>query len=212
MENNKWAQTGWRIEQKYRNKVLLGNWAENRLQFTREPKIANSTSHLDYQPHWDFEPDLSVRRSALLRAEGYPYKMLIAHHRAPSSDYLVTQFQESYVNKHNNSLPALQPTQLGSSTLESEKSDWPVSALSTSSGLLDSTNHHFKKQQSHLPSLTVYRSAYQQHPLGAFCQSRFARASRMLSSHLYGANHNNRDLHLRQGLLLQVPEHCFRTV
>lgn len=29
---DKWAQTGWRIEQKYANKVLLGNWAEERLQ------------------------------------------------------------------------------------------------------------------------------------------------------------------------------------
>lgn len=29
---DKWAQPGWRIEQKYANKVLLGNWAEDRLQ------------------------------------------------------------------------------------------------------------------------------------------------------------------------------------
>lgn len=29
---DKWAQTGWKIEQKYANKVLLGNWAEERLQ------------------------------------------------------------------------------------------------------------------------------------------------------------------------------------
>lgn len=29
---DKWAQTGWRIEQKYANKVLLGNWADERLQ------------------------------------------------------------------------------------------------------------------------------------------------------------------------------------
>lgn len=32
MNQNKWAQTGWRPEQKYANKVLLGNWAEERLQ------------------------------------------------------------------------------------------------------------------------------------------------------------------------------------
>lgn len=29
---DKWAKTGWRIEQKYANKVLLGNWTEERLQ------------------------------------------------------------------------------------------------------------------------------------------------------------------------------------
>lgn len=32
MAQDKWAQPGWRIEQKYGNKVLLGNWAEERLQ------------------------------------------------------------------------------------------------------------------------------------------------------------------------------------
>ncbi|TKS70791.1 hypothetical protein D9C73_005761 [Collichthys lucidus] len=66
---DKWAQTGWKIEQKYANKVLLGNWAEERLQFTREPKITNSTNRTDYRPHWDFKPDVFERRSALLRAE-----------------------------------------------------------------------------------------------------------------------------------------------
>jgi len=34
MENSrdKWSQPGWRIEQKYGNKVLIGNWVEEKLQ------------------------------------------------------------------------------------------------------------------------------------------------------------------------------------
>lgn len=34
MENShdKWSQPGWRVEQKYSNKVLIGNWAEEKLQ------------------------------------------------------------------------------------------------------------------------------------------------------------------------------------
>lgn len=34
MENShdKWSQPGWRIEQKYSNKVLIGNWVEEKLQ------------------------------------------------------------------------------------------------------------------------------------------------------------------------------------
>lgn len=32
MERSKWAQTGWKIEQKFSNKVLLGNWSEERLE------------------------------------------------------------------------------------------------------------------------------------------------------------------------------------
>lgn len=30
--DDKWKQPGWRIEQRYANKVLIGNWAEERLQ------------------------------------------------------------------------------------------------------------------------------------------------------------------------------------
>lgn len=29
---DKWKQPGWRIEQKYSNKVLVGNWAEERVE------------------------------------------------------------------------------------------------------------------------------------------------------------------------------------
>ncbi|KAM9758081.1 cilia- and flagella-associated protein 107 isoform 3-T3 [Menidia menidia] len=166
MEKDKWAQTGWKIEQKYGNKVLLGNWAEDRLQ-------------------------------------GYPYKMLIAPNKVQSSHYLISQYQESFVHGHNNPLTVLLPQKPGSSTVEPQKS-------SAAFGQLDCTNHHFETQQPRLPSLTVYRSTYQRHPLDAFCQNRFARASRMLSSHLYVNNHNNKDLHLRQRLLLQVPDHCFK--
>ncbi|XP_054473748.1 cilia- and flagella-associated protein 107 [Anoplopoma fimbria] len=202
---DKWAQPGWRREQKYSNKVLLGNWAEERLQFTREPQAANSTSRVDQRPHWDFEPDVSQRRSAMLRAEGLPSKLLFAHNGPPSSHYLVTHYEESYQPKHTNTRP-WHPDSL---TWQLERSDRPISALPTSSGPLQSTKHlRLGKQQSHLPSLSVYRSAYQRHPLSAFCQSCFARAPRGLSSHLHAANHNNKDLDLRRRSLLQIPDPC----
>ncbi|XP_030586343.1 cilia- and flagella-associated protein 107 [Archocentrus centrarchus] len=213
---DKWAQTGWRIEQKYANKVLLGNWAEERLQFTRKPKIAYSTSCVDYRPHWDFKPDISERRSALLRAEGLPSKMIFGQCDPPSSHYLVTQYEESYGHNHTNAVPTLQYRHTDNLIKKHRRSDQMTSvpcqllqeALPNNFGPLQPANHHFEIQQSHLPSLTEYRSAYQRHPLSAFCQSRFAKASRMLSSHLYGASHNNKDLDLRQHLILQVPDHC----
>uniref|UniRef100_A0A3Q3X6K4 Uncharacterized protein n=1 Tax=Mola mola TaxID=94237 RepID=A0A3Q3X6K4_MOLML len=155
------AQSGRRIGQKYGNKVLLGN-------FTREPKTANSTDCLDYRPHRDLEPGVFERRSALLRAEGLPSKLPFAHHGPRSSHYLVTHYTESYGSKHTNALPTVRPWHGDSLTWQLER----------------------EKQQSHLPSLTVYRSAYQKHPLGTFCQSRFARASRLLSGHLHASNHN----------------------
>ncbi|XP_044024331.1 uncharacterized protein C1orf158 homolog [Siniperca chuatsi] len=205
---DKWVQTGWRREQKYANKVLLGNWVEESLQFTREPKTANSTNRVDYGPHWDFKPDVFERRSALLRAEGLPSKLLFAHYGPPSSHYLVTQYEESYGRKHTNALPTLRPCHPDSLTWQFDRSDWPISALPTNFGLLQSTKHRLEMQQSQIPSLTVYRSAYQRHPLSTFCQSRFARASHMLSSHLHAANHNNKDLDLRRRSLLQIPDPC----
>ncbi|XP_070708328.1 cilia- and flagella-associated protein 107 [Pempheris klunzingeri] len=201
MVQDKWAQPGWRIEQKYANKVLLGNWAEERLQFSREPKTANSTNRVDYRPHWDFKPDVFERRSALLRAEGLPSKLLSSH-------YLATQYEESYKPKHNNALPILRPWHPDSLTWQLESSDWPISTLPTNFGPPQSTKRRLEEQQSHLPLPTVYRSAYQRHPLSTFCQNRFARASRGLSSHLHAANHNNKDLDLRDRSLLQIPDHC----
>ncbi|XP_030276838.1 cilia- and flagella-associated protein 107 [Sparus aurata] len=207
---DKWAQTGWRIEQKYANKVLLGNWAEDRLQFTREPKTDNSTNRVDYGPHWDFEPDVFERRSALLRAEGLPSKLLFAHHAPPSSHYLVTHYEESYGHKHTNALPTLRPWHPDSgSTWQLERSDRPICALHTGSGPPRSTKARLEKQQSHLPSPTVYRSAYQRHPLSSFCQRHFSRAPRVLSSHLHASNHNNKDLDLRGRSLLQIPDPGF---
>ncbi|XP_034441820.1 uncharacterized protein C1orf158 homolog [Hippoglossus hippoglossus] len=203
----KWAQTGWRLEQKYGNKVLVGNWAEERLQFTREPKTAESTNRADYRPHWDFKPDVSERGYALLRAEGLPSKQLFGHCRPASSHYLVTQYGDSYGREHTNTLPALQPGSPGGSTWQPDRSDQPIPDLPTDFGLPWSARRRLEKQQSHLPSMTVYRSAYQSHPLSAFCQGRFARASRVLSSHLHAANHNNKDLDLRRRSLLQVPDH-----
>lgn len=42
---DKWSQPGWRIEQRYANKVLIGNWAEERLQvssFKKQFRMAQS--------------------------------------------------------------------------------------------------------------------------------------------------------------------------
>uniref|UniRef100_A0A3B4F220 Uncharacterized protein n=1 Tax=Pundamilia nyererei TaxID=303518 RepID=A0A3B4F220_9CICH len=179
---DKWAQTGWRIEQKYANKVLLGNWAEERLQVGI----------------------LSVYDISLyIVIQGLPSKTIFGHHDPPSSHYLVTQYAESYGRNLINALPTLQHRHADNLTQKPERSD------QLTSGKFHTTNHHFEIQQSHLPSLTEYRSAYQRQPLSAFCQSRFAKASHMLSSHLYEANRNNKDLDLRQHLILQVPDHYF---
>lgn len=50
---DKWSQPGWRIEQKYANKVLIGNWAEERLQVSSFKKaIQNGTIGGDEEDHF----------------------------------------------------------------------------------------------------------------------------------------------------------------
>lgn len=140
--------------------------------------------------------------------QGLPAKLLFAQQGSPSSHCLVTHYEESYGRKHTNALPALQPCHPMSLTRQLERSDGSFSAVPRSSGSRQLRKHYMDKLESHVPSLTVYRSAYQRHPLSTFCQSRFARASHMTSSHLHKPNHDNKDLDLRQRSLLQVPDHC----
>ncbi|KAK7913427.1 hypothetical protein WMY93_013638 [Mugilogobius chulae] len=169
---DKWSQPGWKIERKYTNKVLLGNWAEERLQFNQErhlPTAQSSTSRADYRPHWDVKSHSFERESGLLRAEGLPAKLLFAQQGSPCSDGLVTHYEESYGRKGTNALPTLQPCHQNNST-------WPLQRPNTAfpiySGSQQLQKAHVDRLESHVPSQTVYRSTYQQHPVSALCQGR----------------------------------------
>ncbi|XP_029006311.1 cilia- and flagella-associated protein 107 [Betta splendens] len=201
MNQDKWAQPGWRIEQKYASKVLLGNWAEDRLQFSREPRAASSTNRADYRPHWDFKPDTSERRSALLRAEGLPSKLLFAHGGAPSTRRLMTHYEQSFGPNRTSALPNLRCWRPDSSARQPERSHRPTSAL-------PAVHEPPQSTEQRPPAPSVYRSEYQRHPLSAFCRRRAARAPRERSSHLHAANRDNKDLGLRWGPMLQVPDPC----
>ncbi|XP_054588833.1 cilia- and flagella-associated protein 107 isoform X1 [Nothobranchius furzeri] len=159
--------------------------------------MASSTSRVDYKPHWDFKPDVSERRSALLRAEGIPPKMLFGHHHSPSS-HSTTEYGWSFAQRPDCFLPKLK-------FLESDKLELKRSETENPCPL-SPTNPSPEKMQSHHSPMTLYQSTYQRHPPDAFCKNRCARASRMLSSHLYSVNNNHKDLNLRQNTLLQVPD------
>ncbi|XP_028301820.1 cilia- and flagella-associated protein 107 [Gouania willdenowi] len=192
---DKWAQSGWKIEQKYGNKVLLGNWAEDRLQFTRELKIADSSSRRDFQPHWDFRPDVSARRSSLMRAEGHPFKTLFGQSGQPSAHYLVTEYRESYGKKSSEDLPTLHPVsltgQLGRPISGKTRRTYRPIPSNTPTAVPEIS---FPKAQVPSPPLDYapYRSAYPRHSLNAFCKSCFARSSHRLS------NYDSEELDQRQ--------------
>ncbi|CAL1609167.1 unnamed protein product [Knipowitschia caucasica] len=207
---DKWSQPGWRIEKKYTNKALLGNWAEERMQFKHEPQLStalSSTSRADYRPHWDIKSDSFESGSGPLRSEGIPAKLLFAQQSSSSSHRLVTLYEESYGRRRTNALPMLQPCHQKSSTCQLQR---PNTVFPNHSHSPQFQKAHADSLESQVPSLSVYGSTYQRYPLSAFCLNRFARASHWSSSHLHRANHVNKDLDLRQRPLRQVPDQCVR--
>ncbi|TNN59552.1 hypothetical protein EYF80_030202 [Liparis tanakae] len=129
--------------------------------------------------------------------QGLPSKLLFGHADPPSSRHPVTLYEESY---RADARPANRSARrLG----ESER---PICDLATGgSGPPRSAKRPRADEQPSTPT-TAYGSAYQRHPAGDYCQNRFARAPRALSSHLHAANHIHRDLDLRRRSLLQVPD------
>ncbi|XP_076863821.1 cilia- and flagella-associated protein 107 isoform X2 [Brachyhypopomus gauderio] len=123
---NKWSQPGWRIEQTYSNKVLVGNWAEERLQFTRECKPLNTTHRQDFRPQSEHKPDVIVRRTALRRSEGLPSKILLSHHDTPTSHYLLSLYDESYGRRVPAHLPAHRTWHSDKLAWVPERSDHPI--------------------------------------------------------------------------------------
>ncbi|XP_076124823.1 cilia- and flagella-associated protein 107 [Alosa pseudoharengus] len=171
---DKWTKPGWRIEQKYANKVLIGNWVEERLQFTRECRTANSTNRLDYRPQWDYQPDTFVRRTALRRGEGLPPKLLLAHHDTPTSHFLVTQYDEMYGRRSDHATPKLRSWDSNKLAWIPERSDHAAKVPPTNFGLAEArwarADRHRRSEAT--PALSSYRSSYQQPPLSAMCPPR----------------------------------------
>ncbi|KAJ3601907.1 hypothetical protein NHX12_029668 [Muraenolepis orangiensis] len=214
---DKWSQPGWRIEQKYTNKALTGNWVEERLKFSREVQAASSTYSADYQPQWGSRPDVSVRRASLQRAEGLPSTQFFAHHATPASHYLVTLYDESYGRRGSSAPPDRRTWHHDSLSWRPERSDHPMAGPPTNFGLLASRKRCGVDGPSPpppppawLPSLSESQSTYRNPPSGSLSQSRRGRAPRLLSSHFHGPNRTNKDLRLREPRpLLLVPDHRY---
>jgi len=67
METSKWNLPGWRIEQRYNNRVLIGNWNEERRQFQRGNCRSSSTSKTDFKEYKGIKADNTSRQLAELK-------------------------------------------------------------------------------------------------------------------------------------------------
>ncbi|XP_052425957.1 cilia- and flagella-associated protein 107-like [Carassius gibelio] len=114
---------------KYSNKVLIGNWAEERLHFTQDCEMANSSYRMDYMPHMPHRPDAVMCQRAFRRSEGLPLRQLFSHHGLLSSHCLVSQYDESYGRQASSSLPTLHSWSSFKLARVPERSDHPIQGI-----------------------------------------------------------------------------------
>uniref|UniRef100_A0A8C2JH38 Si:ch211-226m7.4 n=1 Tax=Cyprinus carpio TaxID=7962 RepID=A0A8C2JH38_CYPCA len=138
---------------KYSNKVLIGNWAEERLHFTRDCEMANSSYRMDYMPHMSHRPDAVMCQRAFRRSEGLPLRQLFSHHDVPSSHCLVSQYDESYGRQASSSLPTLHSWNSFKLARVPERSDHPIQGPPTNFGLAASWRARMEQQRAVVPTL-----------------------------------------------------------
>uniref|UniRef100_A0A8C9R9P9 Si:ch211-226m7.4 n=1 Tax=Scleropages formosus TaxID=113540 RepID=A0A8C9R9P9_SCLFO len=138
--------------QKYSNKVLIGNWVEDRLQvYTFGTTVKNRCQSIDWIP-----PE------SVCTLQGLPGKLLLGHHGAPHSHYLVSVYGETYGRQTCGTLPTLQSWY----PIQPEKRERPALTPPMTFRPTASWCPPWPKRRSDVPALTTYRASYPLwHPL-----------------------------------------------
>ncbi|KAK3699398.1 hypothetical protein QZH41_018555, partial [Actinostola sp. cb2023] len=92
------ALPGWRNEPKFRNRgVLIGNWFEERLQFTNNGQTGNSTNRKDYCiPETNVTDSVTRRKLAQRNWEGVGEHNLLTHHGQAYKSSAVSNYLLDY--------------------------------------------------------------------------------------------------------------------
>lgn len=199
----KWQIPGWRIEQRYSNKTLIGNWCEERKLFQRGSHSNTSTHLSDYRLYVDHKPDVIIRRSALMRNEGMNKDHLFTHHGKTYSNNLISWYDEQYnkrMRDDKDRLPDLRKWDGHKLAWAPERSDYPIQGAPTNYGLHQTLKKRWEKElkaerKGHYK--TDYGHSFTGHPNSAFPR-RFASAPKYLSSHFNPISKLNKDLWLRR--------------
>ncbi|XP_069804008.1 cilia- and flagella-associated protein 107 [Dendropsophus ebraccatus] len=204
---SKWCQPGWRIEQRYSNKVLIGNWAEERRKFRRRDLPSpQSCYHKDFIRFPDSQPDRIHRRDFLKRMEGLPGPHLLSHHGEPPARHLVSHYDDHYIRWGTSTLPPLRSWDGNSLTWAPEKSDFPSTDPPTNFGLLQEKQKLWRDQVGD-DLRSVYSASYRQPPRSALMTAQYGVAPRLLSSSVHPPNNTNKALGFKCQAYLQVPDH-----
>ncbi|XP_009964697.2 uncharacterized protein C1orf158 homolog [Tyto alba] len=159
----------WKIEPKYSNKVLIGNWLEERKRFTKETgKLGSSIYKTDFICFPDHKPEHTLRRIMMEKLEGLPMQHFFTHHDEPRSRNLVSEYDDKY-NRHGYS-PVLLPLHSGNECKFAwipQKSDCPVLEPPTNYGLLEYLMKKWHQKEAGVMN-SVYTISYESPPISAF--------------------------------------------
>ncbi|XP_071805709.1 cilia- and flagella-associated protein 107-like [Asterias amurensis] len=207
----KWSLPGWRIEQKYANGVLIGNWNEARKTWKRGQTGINSTHRMDFVKYPNYKPDVMTRRAAMMRSDGLDNKLLFEHHNNDFSSNLISWYDEQFNKRERtgrDTLPEQRSWDSHKLAWEPEKSDHPIHSAPTNFGLRDKLNAKWQKEQMQ-SGMGEYRTTYGQSYIpqasDALVKNHYA-PPRALSTRLHRANLINKDLSLRSVNVLQTPQ------
>jgi len=211
MEISKWNLPGWRIEQGYRDKVLIGNWNEERRQFQRGTCKSNSTNRIDFKEYKNFKADKTSRLLSSLKNDGLDKKVLFSHSKAYRnySNNLISWYDQQFNGRENeeSSLPKLRTWHGRSLTWAPEKSDHPIQGTPTNYGLLEQKQAKWKSASADVNMYqTTYEGSFTDLPKDSFVTRHFS-TPKSLSSHFSPHTKINKDLDLRNVTICTAQEH-----
>ncbi|XP_053546401.1 cilia- and flagella-associated protein 107 [Bombina bombina] len=198
------ASSEWKIQQRYSNKVLIGNWVEERKKFE---KFCETTYDSCYRSNFisfpETKTDYVMRRYLKKKMEGLPKQFLLSHHGEPKDKHLVSSYDDNFIRHGNPTLPPLRKWNGNYMAWLPEKSKHPIEDPPTNFGRLEEK----KKQWSENSDLkSIYSASYKQPPSSALITMRYGVVPRILSSSSYTNNNVNKSLHFRGQRHLHVPD------
>ncbi|XP_002169127.2 cilia- and flagella-associated protein 107 isoform X1 [Hydra vulgaris] len=190
---------GWRIEQKYNKRCLIGNWNEDRRKFHRSEKpFELSTHQADFKKYSNFLPENKARQIASIRNDGLPKELIFSHRGNSYSNNMISWYDQCINNReeHESKLPKLRSWDGKTCSWEPEKSDRPLQGRATNFGLLDNMKAKWKKDITNQNSASsTYKSAFRSYSNNEMNFKRYA-TKKCLSSH-FPSDKVNKNLFFR---------------
>lgn len=207
----KWELPGWRIEQKYCQGVLIGNWSEDRLgKFHKGDEFGNSTSReafMSYLPS-AYQPDSSIRRKGLFRSGGLGPAHIFGHHGNRYMHNNISTYDQQFSKRHSTGEQTQRQWDRHRLSWLPEASDNPATGSPTRFGLREAIEEKWrrlKEIESHGDYCSTYTTSFRSLPQGEGSQVHRHATPRHLSSHLH-PHRGNAHLVLRGMPHLTSPE------